>query len=484
LDLETDIKKYVPEFEVQSLEPYDKITIRQLLMHRSGLQGDDYRLFFDETKTQKDDLLPVLKESYLCSTPGTVYAYSNLAYGLLGIIIERLSETSFIDYVQENIFNPLELGMKILPTLELKEQHLNRISLGFTKKGKVKKTDLTTLISAGCSTYATPEDMAKFLRYFLNVETQTLLSKESMDLFLESAPDGMYLEGERSHQLGMAQNPIYYPDEVVGKTIGHGGATLYHMSTFILFPKLGIGLSVMCNTQDSNPIITKIGCKIIELYAESNELELTPINRAFSNPSKQPSSTYIDNIMVAMAGIKVPIRINKKGQLHAKLNILKAQVMVDDQDTYHLQPKGIAKLPMFKKALVNQRIIRKQVGSKNIYYLQTLNKYSYGLSMIGSSQLYIEDLNPYKELEGKYKQITTLPSDSNFTPSITITVKDKEIKAKMKIEGGSQTLILYPIKKDLFYNQGYGRHAHTKIPITRKENELFITVYGLTYQKQ
>lgn len=79
LDLDADIKIYIPEFSVKSHFPFEKITTRLLLMHRSGLPGDDYRLFFDEKKTMADDLLPILKETYLCTKPGTMYAYSNLA---------------------------------------------------------------------------------------------------------------------------------------------------------------------------------------------------------------------------------------------------------------------------------------------------------------------------------------------------------------------------------------------------------------------
>lgn len=104
LDLDQDVRTYVKDFEVKSHQPLDTITIRNLLMHRSGLQGDDYSLFLNEQKIQEKDLLPALKGTYLCSKPDTMYAYSNLAYGLLGIVIERVSNETYTNYIQNHIF--------------------------------------------------------------------------------------------------------------------------------------------------------------------------------------------------------------------------------------------------------------------------------------------------------------------------------------------------------------------------------------------
>ena len=186
LDLDENIKEYIPEFEVQSHKPYDKISIRQILMHRSGLQGDNFHLVFDESKTQRDDLLPAIKESFLCSKPGTMYAYSNFGYGLFGIIIERVSKETYVDYLQKHIFDPLELGIKILPTVKDRMNHKDEISLGFNKKRKVVKEDLTTLLAAGCSTYASLHDMANLLRFFLNPKKQVILSDSSMKQLLDT----------------------------------------------------------------------------------------------------------------------------------------------------------------------------------------------------------------------------------------------------------------------------------------------------------
>jgi CubicO group peptidase (beta-lactamase class C family) len=86
------------------------ITIRHLLTMTSGLAYDDtwgpvsygydaheLRRFFDEGVN-------------LASQPGEQVAYSNLGYALLGLIIERITQRSFRDYVTQNVLEPLDMS--------------------------------------------------------------------------------------------------------------------------------------------------------------------------------------------------------------------------------------------------------------------------------------------------------------------------------------------------------------------------------------
>lgn len=86
LSLDDDIKKYIPEFEIQSTFEYEKITIENLLMHRSGLIADLYNLILDPSRDYHE-VIDELKNTYLTFIPGQVFSYSNVGYTLLGIII-------------------------------------------------------------------------------------------------------------------------------------------------------------------------------------------------------------------------------------------------------------------------------------------------------------------------------------------------------------------------------------------------------------
>jgi CubicO group peptidase (beta-lactamase class C family) len=110
------ITKYLPD-SVASNKELQGITLQMLSNHTSGLPRlpdnfenhsaypkDPYRDY------SKQHLFAYLKSAKLNSKPGETYAYSNLAVGLLGTILEKVSGKSFEQMVEEIICKPL--GMK------------------------------------------------------------------------------------------------------------------------------------------------------------------------------------------------------------------------------------------------------------------------------------------------------------------------------------------------------------------------------------
>lgn len=115
ISLTDPIVKYLPDSLSTNLELH-KITIMNLSNHTSGLPTIpsnfankmnpinpyihyDVRLLFAGLKTCK-----------LMTVPGTAYAYSNLATGLLGVILERISGKSYEQLVKQLITGPLQMN--------------------------------------------------------------------------------------------------------------------------------------------------------------------------------------------------------------------------------------------------------------------------------------------------------------------------------------------------------------------------------------
>lgn len=103
----------------------NQITVEMLLNHTSGLI--DYESLMPDSQTVQihdDEILEMMKKVDSTYFPsGTKFKYSNTAYALLSQIVELLSGKSFIDYLHENIFMPLEMknslafreGVNIVP---------------------------------------------------------------------------------------------------------------------------------------------------------------------------------------------------------------------------------------------------------------------------------------------------------------------------------------------------------------------------------
>jgi D-alanyl-D-alanine carboxypeptidase len=90
----------------------EKITIRSMLYHRSGLHDythdTNFESWMDKPKTHKE-LLQIIKEKGSDFEPGTQADYSNSNYLLLGYIIEKLCKIPYADAVQKKIISRLRL---------------------------------------------------------------------------------------------------------------------------------------------------------------------------------------------------------------------------------------------------------------------------------------------------------------------------------------------------------------------------------------
>lgn len=108
LSLDDPVQKWIPNL------PYEGITIRHLLNHTSGLPDylDLFEMYWDKAKiADNDDLLRYLikyKPERLFA-PNERVEYSNTGYILLAIIVERVTDMDFADFLQENIFKPLNM---------------------------------------------------------------------------------------------------------------------------------------------------------------------------------------------------------------------------------------------------------------------------------------------------------------------------------------------------------------------------------------
>ena len=106
LDYDDDVRKYIPEL------PYEGVTIRQLLTHRSGLPRYDSMAdehWPDRKKPFSNEaLIQMLAEKVPdpYGTPDGSFFYNNINYALLASVVERVSGERFEDFMRERIFEP------------------------------------------------------------------------------------------------------------------------------------------------------------------------------------------------------------------------------------------------------------------------------------------------------------------------------------------------------------------------------------------
>jgi CubicO group peptidase (beta-lactamase class C family) len=272
LDLNTDIRDYLPAGFLTKLSFDTPITFLNLMNHNAGWQDLIMNMDASSPKTVVS-LEKALKtcEPIQLYEPGTVCAYSNYGAALAGYIVERISGQPFYEYVQENIFSPLGMNHTALEPL------LSENAWVAQQRTKVK----------GYSSAVEPMDRHYINLYPCGSACGTL---SDMELFAQAllTNEGSSPLFQKSSTLEELFTPtLYYGDTDIARidhgfwtlqlgvpTIGHGGNTFGFSSYLLLNRKSGTGVVVMTN-QDKETIYTS---KMMELFFGAYDPAVSGVN--------------------------------------------------------------------------------------------------------------------------------------------------------------------------------------------------------------
>ena len=123
IELDADINSYLPIVVRNPNFPDVAITVGQILSHTSSIKdGSNYRLGYQCGDPEKslsewiegyftpDGAFYDAIENFHNQRPDSIYQYSNVAFGLLGYLVEKVSGMPFHQYVRKNIFEPLDMN--------------------------------------------------------------------------------------------------------------------------------------------------------------------------------------------------------------------------------------------------------------------------------------------------------------------------------------------------------------------------------------
>jgi CubicO group peptidase (beta-lactamase class C family) len=171
LDVQDAICGYLSECP----EAWETITIHHLLTHTSGIPNftsfTDYQITM-ATPSPPEETIDRFQDEPLDFQPGERWSYSNSGYILLGHIIERVSSQSYEEFLQENIFTPLQI------TNTGYDHNQDDLAVGYKSIfSKADFIDMSIPYSAG-GLYSTVEDLYKWDQAFY---TKQLLPQDYLD---------------------------------------------------------------------------------------------------------------------------------------------------------------------------------------------------------------------------------------------------------------------------------------------------------------
>lgn len=179
IKLEDKITDYLPYYRK---DVGDKVTIKMLLIHTSGIPSyTNQPDFFEKVSKQyyaPDDFIKQYCSGDLEFEPGTKFNYNNSGYFILGAIIEHVTGKTYDEVLTEKIIEPL--GLKDTG-YDHSETIINKRAAGYEKAGNGYRNasylDMALPYAAG-SLYSTVEDLYK---WDLALRTDKILSKKYMD---------------------------------------------------------------------------------------------------------------------------------------------------------------------------------------------------------------------------------------------------------------------------------------------------------------
>lgn len=271
LRLDDPVTDYLPWFNYQSAALDDPlITIEHLLTHSSGLPREAGPHWSDLDFPTTDELRGLISRRQAPFSPEVRWKYSNLAYTIVGMVIEEISGMSWAEYLQKNIFEPLNMNASSVdwedPLLATgygrRMPDGSRAIMPFVDaRGMAAATGLTSTL----------EDMARFVSAQFRQGTRggdRLLSTAS----LREMHRVRMLENTWTRGQGIGFSVSRIDDKIF---VGHGGGYWgYRTSTSIQLDSK-VGVIVLTNADDSNPaqIVRQLMSTVGEAVAVATAVE-------------------------------------------------------------------------------------------------------------------------------------------------------------------------------------------------------------------
>ena len=270
-NLDDPVNGYLSEFKIRGEPPGNPVTFRHLLTHTSGLPAD----FGPCSVWSYNAPLPLrsyLERSLqLKAPPLSGVIYSNMAYTLIAYLVEKLSGIPYRQYIQENIFDPLEIADT---AFEPRPDMVERLAIPYYFDTKTKNYTAVGWSKANVwpagIVYGTVLNQANWLIANLNhgvFKGRRLISEETFQRIMTRQYDqfaGPLTEGWLNETTGYGLT--WWISELAGeKLFAHSGSVLGYTAFLVGNLDRKIGFAVLTNGNRAHRFLFDLGQNALEI---------------------------------------------------------------------------------------------------------------------------------------------------------------------------------------------------------------------------
>lgn len=288
VDLNTDVNAYLKDFQIPATFE-QPITLAHLLTHTAGFEETAERLFISDVETMtplSDYVIRFVPERIY--PPGEMVAYSNYGTALAGYIVEEVSGLPFEQYIEENIFTPLEMAhttfrQPLPPTLA------GDMAVGYRYMAGDYQPQTRWIqgFPAG-SAWSTADDMAKFMIAHLQdgrLEDRRILQTATA----QEMHSRQYAQDPRGSGMAYGFMDIQQNGQ---HTIGHAGGRMVYFTGFVLLPEYNVGLFVSYNGDRGEDAPVTFTQAFMDHYYSDSPVAVPQPKPGFANRAKRFIGIY------------------------------------------------------------------------------------------------------------------------------------------------------------------------------------------------
>jgi CubicO group peptidase (beta-lactamase class C family) len=254
LDWQRPLRDYLPELRLSDSAVADRVSIEDLLCHRSGLPRHDLAWLGHPERTRAD-LVRRLRFLPLSQDLRQGFQYCNLGYLAAGYAIEALSGTSWEDFLRARLLTPIGMADSNLSVDDLNAgpDHATAYERRRGTVVEVRARPITAMAPAGAIN-SSAADMARWLLAQLGggqLDGRTVISSDTMarqHMPHMLVPEDRTFPASTRHAYGLGWMIGRYREHRLHE---HGGGIDGFLTECMLLPDDGIGVVVMTNTSSS-----------------------------------------------------------------------------------------------------------------------------------------------------------------------------------------------------------------------------------------
>ncbi|WP_420636823.1 serine hydrolase domain-containing protein [Candidatus Palauibacter sp.] len=249
------------------------ITFRQMASHTAGLirEPELEGAAAGPIEDWGHKILASIPHTRYDTMPGARYQYSNIGYGMLGYALQRAAGTSFMDLVEDRIFEPL--GMRS-STFIVGPDLWRRVSVGFAidPEGAVD-ADMPALEHEGRGykvpnggVYSTVGDLATFGAAVMGMTEYGLLEPATRrELMTVQTPE----DPENGYGVGFSVRTVMLEGGRTVRFVGHGGSVAGYNMYLVFEPESGYGVALGRNYTGGTTNLGEAGNGLLRALLEA-----------------------------------------------------------------------------------------------------------------------------------------------------------------------------------------------------------------------